>query len=960
MKFYLSIVLFFTFSSFAFSLTLTDLTSLVTDSKKLLASAKEGTIDGYYKMGSKSTFETAINQYEAEGAACTRDLQLDSVIDNLHDAYLSFSKQRYGIQRPLQSDNYWEVSGSTSKWGPYNLHDPSIIRTKGYFYVYGTDAAWAQTVKGIPYRRSRDLVNWEYLGTVFGGVYPSQNNVWMDSLSGETGHTQTGIWAPYIMKVKNEYRLYYCSIHAPNGAVICLATSSHPRGPWTQRGPLMYYKDNGGILTNAIDPTVTIGKDGRYWMAWGSWSQGLYMTELDSLSGLKKTGAAEFLIAKNRLNWSGTHSSMEGPEIIYNPTTKYYYLFVAEGDLGTIYQTRVARSINANGPYVDINNASISTYSASKDVYPLLSYAYQFGNHPGWQGVAHCGVINVNGQFYMLNQGRPTSIPSMMDLHVKKIYWTESGWPVISPERYANPGIMPTITSDLIAGTWEEILLNEIKSGGISNDLPDSITKATPSTFLCKPTSLVFAANGTISPSGTWSYDGNYLTIVKGTYTYKVCVDWEWDWENGCPTLIYTGLRSDGHTYWGKKSTYLDIAQKNIVANPLFDDGMRGYTTVATSGSVATSIVPASTDAQAYISGNTFQAYITTKGTNYSDQALSWRFPAQQGSRYKVSLKYRVTPTNTLHAELQEATKDNTALYRDNLNLTATTAISTLEFITNDVSMTDPFYTLNLQYGNMASGTKLLMDIISIKDITHQWDGNYVVNGGFENGLDSWIVNKLSSTLTAAVIDTATISGNKSYLFSNTATLTNSHLLNRISWKTYLHGGYKYKVSFDVVGSGSLDAYLRLTSTDATQTVGDSAGIYSTPATSTLSNISFLTHAFPANGEYTLSISPRDAGTFILDNIRMEIVPDTVVAIRTLPATENIGILPNPSSGVFFLSENFIGQQLQVTDLQGRLVLKEQITNANINLSYLRNGIYMVRITTSQGLYTDKLVIQKH
>src|ERR1035437_2090524 len=139
MKFYLSIVLFLTFSSFAFSLTLTDLTSLVTDSKKLLASAKEGTIDGYYKIGSKSTFETEINQYEVEGAACTRDLQLDSVIDNLHDAYLSFSKQRYGIQRPLQSDNYWEVAANTSKWGPYNLHDPSIIRTKGYFYVYGTD-----------------------------------------------------------------------------------------------------------------------------------------------------------------------------------------------------------------------------------------------------------------------------------------------------------------------------------------------------------------------------------------------------------------------------------------------------------------------------------------------------------------------------------------------------------------------------------------------------------------------------------------------------------------------------------------------------------------------------------------------------------------------------------------------------------------------------------------------------
>ena len=954
MKYYLSIILFFTFSSFAFSLTLTDLTSLVTDSKKLLASAKEGTIDGYYKIGSKSTFETEINQSEVEGAACTRDLQLDSIIDNLHDAYLSFSKQRYGIQRPLQSDNYWEVAANTSKWGPYNLHDPSIIRTKGYFYVYGTDAAWAQSVKGIPYRRSRDLVTWEYLGTVFNGTYPSQNNKWMDSLSAEPGHTQVGIWAPYIMKVKNEYRLYYCSIHAPNGAVICLAVSSHPKGPWTQRGPLVYYKDNGGIKTNAIDPTITIGKDGRFWMAWGSWSQGIFMTEIDTITGLKKPGASEFVIARNRgTGWS----TMEGPEIIYNPTFKKYYLFVAEGDLGTIYQTRVARSNNANGPYVDINNASV-VYTTNKDVYPLLSYAYQFGNHPGWQGVAHCGVINHNGQFYMLNQGRPTAISSMMDMHVKKIYWTESGWPVLSPERYANPGIMPTITSDLIAGTWEEILLNEIKWGGVSNDLPDSITRATPSTFLCKPTSLIFSSNGTISPSGTWSYDGHYMTIVKGGFTYKVSVDWEWDWENGCSTLIYTGLRSDGRSFWGKKSAYLDIPQKNIVSNPLFDDGLRGYTTTASSGSVTTSIVSAGADPQAYISGKTFQAYINTKGTNYWDQGLSWRFPAQQGSRYKVSVKYRVAPSSALHVELQEATKDNTALYREYLNMTASTGINTLEFITNDVSVTDPFYTLNLQYGSIAAGTKLLLDDVTIKDITHQWDGNYVVNGGFENGLDSWALTKWSSSLTAAVIDTATISGNKSFLFSNIASLTNNHLLNRISWKTYLHGGYKYKVSFDVVGSGSLDAYLRVTSTDASQTVADMVASNAIPVSATLTNKSFEIPVFTNNGEYTLCFSPRDAGTFVIDNIRMEIA-DSAVAIRTLPVAGKIGILPNPCSGHIQLSDNFLGHHLQVLDLQGRCVLNVLITNTGMNLSDLHNGIYMVRITTDQGLYTDKLVMQK-
>jgi arabinan endo-1,5-alpha-L-arabinosidase len=176
------------------------------------------------------------------------------------------------------------------------------------------------------------------------------------------------------LKVGEEYRLYYCSIHAPNGAVICLAVANHPKGPWTQRGPIVFYQDNAGIKTNAIDPTVIIGQDGKHWMAWGSWSQGLFMTELDPTTGLKKQGATEFVIARNRgTGWS----TLEGPEIIYNPVFKKYYLFMAEGDLGTIYQPRVGRSNLPNGPYTDIANQHV-VYSTYKDIYPLLSYAYQF------------------------------------------------------------------------------------------------------------------------------------------------------------------------------------------------------------------------------------------------------------------------------------------------------------------------------------------------------------------------------------------------------------------------------------------------------------------------------------------------------------------------------------------------------------------------------------------------------
>jgi len=930
------------------TLDYSDLNSLVSTSELLLKNAVEGTEKGLYQSGAIQGFRTSVDSAISAGAICSTVLQLDSVIDQLHDDYLAFLKKRHGIKRPLISDNYWEISSATTYWGSHNVHDPTAIKTKGYFYVYGTDAAWAQTVKGIPYRRSRDLVNWEYLGTVFNGSYPSINNTWIDSLSGESGHTQTGIWAPYIMKVGEEYRLYYCSIHDPDGAVICLAVAPHPTGPWTQRGPIVYYMDDAGIATNAIDPTITIGKDGKYWMAWGSWSKGIYMTELDTLTGLKKSGASEFVIARNR---GTTWSTMEGPEIIYNPTFNKYYLFVAEGDLGTIYQTRVARSSNPNGPYVDYKNYS-TVNTTYKDLYPLLSYAYQFTNHPGWQGVAHCGVINVNGTYFMLNQGRPSSIPSMMDMHVKKIYWTEDGWPVISPERYANPGIMPEITANLIAGTWEEILLDEIKSSGVSNDLPSDAIKEDPSQFLCTPSTLVFATGGTISPSGTWSYDGQYMTIVKGGYTYKVSVDWEWDWENGCETLIYTGLRSDGRSMWGKKSMYLDRESVNMVENSTFDLGMRGYVKTATSGSVTTSITDATSGVLNYISGNTFNAIVNSTANYYYDQSISWRFPAQKAARYKVSFKYRVDTTTPLHIELQESAKDYTALYREELSFSDG---GTMEFITNDVSLTDPFYTLNFQYGTSTEGVSILLDNVSIYDLTGQWDGNYIVNGDFECGMNSWYEGFQSSYVDYGIVDTSVIEGYKSYSLLSSKTLNRT--ANRLYWRAYLPAGWKYKASFDVKGTGMIDSYFKLYSVANTNPVLGS--LYEAQATEDVHTYSYEIPIFSTDGEYVLAFCPQGVSNLIIDNVRLTIVADTTVDIKPamVSSEESVKVYPNPSNGTINISQLLIGGYLVITDIQGRICLSLPVTNSQIDVSSLGKGLYMIRVNANAMSYTDKLLV---
>lgn len=63
----------------------------------------------------------------------------------------------------------------------------------------------------------------------------------------------------------------------------------------------------------------------------------------------------------------------------------YYYLFLAYGSLSVEYNTRVCRSKNIDGPYVDIHGNSAM---GSAQLYPILTAPYRFDNSYGWVGIS--------------------------------------------------------------------------------------------------------------------------------------------------------------------------------------------------------------------------------------------------------------------------------------------------------------------------------------------------------------------------------------------------------------------------------------------------------------------------------------------------------------------------------------------------------------------------------------------
>ena len=511
---------------------------------------------------------------------------------------------------PTYADDYSSISSwaNRNKWNLANVHDPSVAYYKGYYYMYGTDASYGNAHDGHGHfqgKRSTDLVNWDWVGGPF-----YQAPTWVaDSLNAIRSRMgldviakdkiEYGYWAPVVRRVnvggQEILRMYY-SIVIFNYIKTGNLSSSPFDGSWTERSFIgmcestdpagAVWTDKGFVTTsssdrgknfsrastndwsayfyyNAIDPTYIVTPEGKHYLIHGSWHSGFALLQLDATTGkpINKLGepyasSASELTTRYGVRigtrtagsrWQGS----EAPEIIYKDG--YYYLFMAYDGLDVPYNTRVVRSANIEGPYLDITGRNFT--NGAGDSYPIVTHPYKFNLSNGWVGISHCAVFkkeNTNEWFYM-SQGRlPKDIPgiaasnAIMMGHVRRIVWCPASksepdnlWPIALPERYAAVPDYGTITKDSLVGTWEHI---NLKYSYAQQDLA---------------TALTLKADGTMSGAltGNWSFDATKKQLILGNIV--VCVEREVDWE-ATPrrvTFVYAGTEKNlNATYWGKKS----------------------------------------------------------------------------------------------------------------------------------------------------------------------------------------------------------------------------------------------------------------------------------------------------------------------------------------------------------------------------------------------------------------------
>ena len=279
----------------------------------------------------------------------------------------------------------------------YSLPDPTVIKgDDGYFYLYATE-----DIRNMPIHRSKDLINWESVGTVF------------TKETRPTFEPKGGLWAPDINKIGNRYILYY-SMSRWGGEWTCgigVATAEKPEGPFIDHGMMFRSSDIG--VQNSIDPFY-IEENGKKYLFWGSF-RGIYGIELSQDGLAVAPGAIKKQIA-------GT--AYEGTYI--HKRNGYYYLFASTGTccegLKSTYQTVVGRSDNLWGPYVD------------KKGNLMLENNHEILIHKNkdFVGTGHNAelVADKNGYDWVLYHGVSVANPSGRVLLLDKVIWKE-GWPTV-------------------------------------------------------------------------------------------------------------------------------------------------------------------------------------------------------------------------------------------------------------------------------------------------------------------------------------------------------------------------------------------------------------------------------------------------------------------------------------------------------------------------------------------------
>ena len=447
-----------------------------------------------------------------------------------------------------------------------SVHDPSVIRAGGSYYVFGSHLASA---------KSTDLMNWTQITSSVSATNKlflnGASNVFTELAETFSWAQTNTLWAPDVVRLADgRYYMYYnaCKGDSPRSA-LGVAVADKIEGPYVNKGIILksgmwgQASYDGTIYDalkhpNTVDPNVFFDNGGRLWMVYGSYSGGIFIMQMNPATGMPLPGQGY-----GKRLMGGNHSRIEGAYVMYSPVTQYYYLFTSFGGLDAAggYNMRVARSVAPDGPYFDAQGVNMANVKAdpAKPLFDDASIApygvkimgnFLFERKIGETGTGiGTGYVSAghNSAYYdaasrkhfLIFHSRFPERGEQHEIRVHQMFMNADGWPVVAPYRNTNE-TLAAVPRGFVFGDY--MFVNHGK------DISATIKKSRLVTL---------NPNGTISGAvtGSWALVGSNQAEINlaGSPPFKGVFLNQWDETSGSYVMTFTATSREGVSIMGSR-----------------------------------------------------------------------------------------------------------------------------------------------------------------------------------------------------------------------------------------------------------------------------------------------------------------------------------------------------------------------------------------------------------------------
>jgi len=295
--------------------------------------------------------------------------------------------------------------------------DPCVLEVPGEgFYAYATHDYFSPSPESIQVSFSKDMVKWTDPKAVL-----TEKPTWARECE--------LFWAPHVVKVGNEYRMYYSADpDTHDGMCIALAKGERPD----------VFTDCGRPLTQGpsyrvIDPHFFIDpRSGKHYLYYGSAHEPISVVELSS-DGMTFVGSPVPVLYPDPSRQFET--LREGAYMSYLPAFERYFLWVSGNNTWATmeYAVTVFWSSGPLGPFERLPQQEIPG-EPGMNIDSLILRPNRHWDAPG-QNCIQADAAGNDWIIYHAVDPHDRYIPGtstfLRKMCMDRVYYTEDGWPYI-------------------------------------------------------------------------------------------------------------------------------------------------------------------------------------------------------------------------------------------------------------------------------------------------------------------------------------------------------------------------------------------------------------------------------------------------------------------------------------------------------------------------------------------------